>query len=135
MVFLLCGTFIYITHSRRKRQVLDAQFHARDLATEVRRVRGLVIDRAAVHARGEVGGEDHALTLLVFKGVYGVTIPHPTVEAEEDQDADRDFNDRAPTDRRRPVSFPQKPFTEAAVFRIDGGTHRSTEYPRPAMQR
>ena len=101
----------------------------------MRRVRGLVIDRAAVHARGKVGGEDHALTLLVFKCVCGVTIPHPTVEAEEDQDADRDLNDRAPIDRWRAVGFPQKTFTEAAVFRIDGGTHRSTEYPRPAMQR
>ena len=135
MVFPLCGTLIYITHSRCKRQVLDAQFHARDLATEVRRVRGLVIDRAAVHAGGEVGGDELGASPLLVQGVTRIPVLHPAVETEQHEDAGRDFNDRAPTDRRRPVSFPQKPFTEATVFRVDSGTHRSTEYPRPAMQR
>lgn len=66
-----------------------------DPLAEMGGVRRLVVDRAPVHARGKVGGEDHALTLLVFKGIGGVTIPNPAVEAEEDQDAGRDFGSGA----------------------------------------
>ena len=29
--------------------------------------------------------------LLIFKGVYGVTIPNPTVETEQHEDAGRDL--------------------------------------------